>query len=300
MENLEHFTLAHFKQLLEQQDQQTVQHYISQNFVVARHASAASFQTRFAHEPVVMDEMRILIVVRGSARPIINLVQQHFQAPELVYLGPNGLVQFDEVSPDAQGIGLSISNEFLTLLTAGNIPKAFDGHLRDFHFGLQPSELQFLDHLHRLIYQSMQLSSHSLQSTMQLIGAFLWQVDALYSSREAEVRVAQSREQRLFADFMQLIARHAQHEHHIDFYASQLCLSPRYMSSIINRVSGKPAKQWIDEAIIARVKVALRHSDKPLAVIADEMHFANTSFFTKYFKRLTGITPLQFRNSFSG
>ena len=72
------------------------------------------------------------------------------------------------------------------------------------------------------------------------------------------------------------------------------------MSSIINRVSGKPAKQWIDEAIIARVKVALRHSDKPLAVIADEMHFANTSFFTKYFKRLTGMTPLQFRNLFSG
>ena len=72
------------------------------------------------------------------------------------------------------------------------------------------------------------------------------------------------------------------------------------MSTLIKKVSGKPAKQWIDEAIIARIKVALRHSDKQMTQISDEMNFANTSFFTKYFKRLTGMTPLQFRNSFSG
>ncbi|MBR1474794.1 MAG: AraC family transcriptional regulator, partial [Muribaculaceae bacterium] len=45
-----------------------------------------------------------------------------------------------------------------------------------------------------------------------------------------------------------------------------------------------------------RIMVALRHTDKPVAQIADEMNFANTSFFTKYFKRMTGLTPLQWRN----
>lgn len=295
MDNLEHFTLARFKQLLEQQDAQTVQHYISQNFAVARHANAVKFQIAFGHEPVVMDEMRILIVVQGQARPVINLIERHFQAPELVYLGPNGLVQFHEVSPDAQGIGLSISNEFLSLVLGGNIPKAFDGHLRDFHFRLQPDELHLLDRMHQLIYESMQLVSPNLQATMQLIAAFLWQIDGLWCGRDAEVRVAQSREQKLFADFMQLVALHAVHEHQIDFYASKLCLSPRYMSAIIHKVSGKPAKQWIDEAIVARIKVALRHSDKQVAQISDEMNFANTSFFTKFFKRLTGMTPVQYR-----
>ena len=296
MENLEHFTLARFKQLLEQQDAQTVQHYISQNFAVARHANAAKFQIAFGHEPVVMDDMRILIVVQGQARPVINLIERHFQAPELVYLGPNGLVQFHEVSPDAQGIGLSISNEFLSLVLGTDIPKAFDGHLRDFHFRLQPDELQLLDRLHLLICESVRLATPNLPGTMRLIAAFLWLVDGLWSSREDEERTALSREQRLFADFMQLVAQHAAHEHHISYYASQLCLSPRYMSSIINKVSGKPAKQWIDEAIIARIMVALRHTDKPVAQIADEMNFANTSFFTKYFKRMTGLTPLQWRN----
>lgn len=295
MDNLEHFTLARFKQLLEQQDAQTVQHFISQNFVVARHANAAKFQIAFGHEPVVMDDMRILIIVQGEARPVINLIERHFQAPELVYLGPNGLVQFNEVSQDARGIGLSISNEFLSLVLGGNIPKAFDGHLRDFHFRLQPDELHLLDRMHQLIYESMQLVSPNLQATMQLIAAFLWQIDGLWSGRDAEVRVAQSREQKLFADFMQLVALHAVHEHQIDFYASKLCLSPRYMSAIINKVSGKPAKQWIDEAIVARIKVALRHSDKQVAQISDEMNFANTSFFTKFFKRLTGMTPVQYR-----
>ncbi|MBQ9217542.1 MAG: hypothetical protein IJ160_05115, partial [Muribaculaceae bacterium] len=222
MENLEHFTLARFKQLLEQQDAQTVQHYISQNFAVARHANAAKFQIAFGHEPVVMDDMRILIVVQGQARPVINLIERHFQAPELVYLGPNGLVQFHEVSPDAQGIGLSISNEFLSLVLGTDIPKAFDGHLRDFHFRLQPDELQLLDRLHLLICESVRLATPNLPGTMRLIAAFLWLVDGLWSSREDEERTALSREQRLFADFMQLVAQHAAHEHHISYYASQL------------------------------------------------------------------------------
>ncbi len=300
MENFEHFTLARFKQLLEQTDAESVQHYISQNLAVARHANPVKFQSQFAGEPVVMDEMRILIVIQGSASPVINLVQQHFEAPELVYLGPNGLVQFQGITTDAVGIGLSISNEFMALLIGNNIPRAFDGRQRDFHFRLQPQDLAFLDHMHQLIYESLQLPNTNLQSTMQLISAFLWYVDGLWSSHEDEERMAQSREQRLFADFMQLVALHAQHEHHIDFYASRLCISPRYMSTLIKKVSGKPAKQWIDEAIMARIKVALRHSDKQMTQIADEMNFANTSFFTKYFKRLTGMTPLQFRNSFSG
>ena len=300
MENIEHITLSHFKQLLEQADVEFVQHYITQNIAVARHANAAAFQARLAGEPVVMDEMRIIIIMRGVASPIVNLVERNFEAPELIYLGPNSLVQFQDVSTDTTGIGLSVSNEFMSLLIGSNIPRAFDGRLRDFHFRLQPQDLAFLDHLHQLIYESLQLPNTNLQSTMQLISAFLWYVDGLWSSHEDEARMAQSREQRLFADFMQLVALHAQHEHHIDFYASRLCISPRYMSTLIKKVSGKPAKQWIDEAIIARIKVALRHSDKQMTQISDEMNFANTSFFTKYFKRLTGMTPLQFRNSFSG
>ena len=63
------------------------------------------------------------------------------------------------------------------------------------------------------------------------------------------------------------------------------------------KVSGKAAKQWIDDALVARIKVALRHTDKQMAQISDEMNFPNNSFFNKYFKRLTGLTPGQYRST---
>ena len=67
------------------------------------------------------------------------------------------------------------------------------------------------------------------------------------------------------------------------------------MSTLVKQVSGKAAKQWIDDAIVARIKVELRHSDKSGAQIADELNFPNPSFFSKYFKRMTGLTPRDYR-----
>ena len=83
--------------------------------------------------------------------------------------------------------------------------------------------------------------------------------------------------------------------HTIDFYASRLCLTPRYMSTIIRQVSGKSAKQWIDDALVTRIKIELKHTDKPVARICDDMNFPNPSFLTKFFKRMTGQTPSQYR-----
>ena len=67
------------------------------------------------------------------------------------------------------------------------------------------------------------------------------------------------------------------------------------MSTLVKAGSGKPAKQWIDEAITTRIKVELRHTDKSAAQIADEMNFPNASFFCKFFRRMTGTTTQAYR-----
>ena len=67
------------------------------------------------------------------------------------------------------------------------------------------------------------------------------------------------------------------------------------MSTIIKQVSGKSAKQWIDDALVTRIKIDLKHTDKTVARICDDMNFPNPSFLTKFFKRMTGMTPREFR-----
>ena len=91
------------------------------------------------------------------------------------------------------------------------------------------------------------------------------------------------------------MSQYALNQHALDFYASRLCVTPRHMSTIVRNVSGKTAKYWLDEAIINAIKVQLHYSDKQVSEIAYDMDFPNPSFFCKYFKRLTGITPLEYR-----
>lgn len=295
MAELRQLNLLQLKQLVEGHDEILANNYITRNLAVARNVRLELIKDQLIDQPTLMPEMRILIIKNGWATPIINMMERRIEAGDLVFLGSNGILQYQDAAPDVKGIGLSISDELFSLAIGNRIPKAFDGHLRDFMIHLTPAHQGFLDQLHHMLYLHLQQHDGSSQVTLNLVSAFLWYVDHLWSRHEQSYRESQTREQRLFADFIQLVSEFAPEHHTIDFYASRLCLTPRYLSSIIGQVSGKSAKQWIDDALVTRIKIDLIHTDKPIALIADDMHFPNQSFMAKFFKRMTGKTPTQFR-----
>ena len=297
MAEIEPFSLFHLKQIIEGNNEQAANNYISQNLAVARNVKLDLVRQQLVPLPRLMKEMRILIVKRGWASPIVNLEQQYFETGDLVFLGPNGILQFNDAADDVKGMGLSMSNELFSLAIGNHMPRAFDGHIRFFKVRLQNYELEFLDTLHAALYNHLNQPEPAAQVTLHLIASFLWYVDALWNRYDASTRKSHTREQILYSDFMQLVNIYASAEHNIDFYASKLCLSARYMSTIVKKVSGKSAKQWIDDTIIVHTKINLKHTNKTVAQISDEMNFPNPSFFSKYFKRLTGMTPLQYRLS---
>lgn len=296
MAEMRQLNLAQLKQLVEGNDETIASNYITKNLAVAREVRLDLIKKQLINGPTLMPEMRILIIKQGWAKPVINMMERHFEAGDLVFLGTNGILQYRDASSDVQGIALSISDELFSLAIGNRIPGAFDGHLRDFQLRLQPDEVEFLDRLHQMLYLHMKRPDNNSQVTLHLVSAFLWYVDQLWSRQEQTYRDSQTREQRLFSDFIQLVSEHAPTHHTIDFYASRLCLTPRYLSTLIKQVSGRSAKQWIDDALTTRIKIALKHTDKPIARICDDMNFPNPSFFTKFFKRMTGVTPHQFRH----
>jgi AraC-like DNA-binding protein len=291
------FTLAELKQLLDGHNEHLANNYISQNLIVARHVVPQVVSDRLAEGPLLMPEMRVLVVKSGGSDVVLNLQPRHLEKGMLLFLAENSVVEFQHIMPETSGFGLSLSHDLFSLALGNHVPKAFDGRLRDFLLSLEPHEVDVLDRIHQLLYDVTSGPDHSAQVTLHLIGSFLCQVDHLWSRSEQVSREGQSREQRLFADFIQLVNAHVAAEHNIEFYADRLFLSPRYMSTVVKKVSGRSAKEWIDDALVARIKVALRYTDRQAAQISDDFGFPNTSFFSKFFKRLTGLTPLQYRQS---
>lgn len=84
-------------------------------------------------------------------------------------------------------------------------------------------------------------------------------------------------------------------EHELDFYASQLDMTTHYLGMIIKKDTGTTAKEWIDKTLCVLLQLELRHTSKPLKVIADEFNFVSLSSLCKFFKRRTGMTASAYR-----
>lgn len=83
----------------------------------------------------------------------------------------------------------------------------------------------------------------------------------------------------------------------VETYASDLCISPKYLTAICKKNSGKTANEWITEHVLEDIRYYLRHTDLSIKQICDRLGFPNSSFFGKYVKDHFGVTPLEFRNS---
>ncbi len=83
----------------------------------------------------------------------------------------------------------------------------------------------------------------------------------------------------------------------VESYAKELCISPKYLTAVCKKNSGKTANEWITEHVLEDIRYYLKQTDLSLKQICDRLGFPNQSFFGKYVKDHFGMTPMEFRNS---
>lgn len=103
------------------------------------------------------------------------------------------------------------------------------------------------------------------------------------------------RREELFIKFIHLIHKYCPQQREVGFYAEKLCITSRYLSSITQNVADKSAKYIIDKHAIQRIKIMLKYSNMSIQDISYELNFPNQSFFSRYFKKHTGMSPLEYR-----
>ena len=94
----------------------------------------------------------------------------------------------------------------------------------------------------------------------------------------------------IFQRFISLVNTYSKTERNVSFYADKLCLTPR-------QASQQTVMDWINQSIILEAKVLLKHSNRLVYQISDELNFPNPSFFSKFFKRMTGMTPQEYQKN---
>lgn len=103
------------------------------------------------------------------------------------------------------------------------------------------------------------------------------------------------RKKELFGNFINRLLEARLVSREVLFYANELGVSSGYLNEVCNEVSGHSAKAIIDSAVTARLKYELSYTTKSVQELADDFNFPSQSYFTRYYKRMTGLTPSEFR-----
>ena len=99
-----------------------------------------------------------------------------------------------------------------------------------------------------------------------------------------------------FNTFIEELSRNYMQERSVGFYAERLHLTPKYLTTLLRTTTGRTATEWIDEYVVIEAKNLLKYSTMNIQEIAYYLHFSNQSFFGKYFKQHTGMTPSAYRS----
>ena len=116
------------------------------------------------------------------------------------------------------------------------------------------------------------------------------------SSQEMQSTPLGRREEYCFR-FIDLLVKLPKISRRVDFYADELCLTPKYLTMLVREATGKSVRGWIDDFIISNAQFLLRHSDMSIQQIAFELNFPNQSFFGTFFKKHTGYAPSEYRSN---
>ena len=128
-----------------------------------------------------------------------------------------------------------------------------------------------------------------------LCGAMKWMLSA--DNQLSIVNYQLSTGKSHFQRFLDLLHSTDMKRRTVEAYANELCISPKYLTTICKKNSGKTANEWITEHVLEDIRYYLKQTDLSMKQICDQLGFPNPSFFGKYVKDHFGMTPLEFRNN---
>lgn len=125
--------------------------------------------------------------------------------------------------------------------------------------------------------------------------SFLYEVSALGAKYAQSIHKSVSRKENLVINFTALVVAHFKKERGLQFYASELNITAKYLTETIKEITGKTAGEILESFVIQEAKMLLNNPELSIAEIAEELNFSDQSFFGKFFKRCTGVSPKSYR-----
>ncbi len=246
------------------------------------------------NRPFKVDTLTTIICIEGECHGKIDLISYHLESSSMTILMPNTILEYESVSSDFKGLFLIMSVHFLESLNIGEWVSSYANVRDNPYVKFNREALDAIVNYYRMCEGLLLVPDHPyrMEALKNLTRAFFYGAGYYFHDLPKE----KSREHYLLERFLKAVKLHYREERSVEFYANELSLTSKYMSSKIKESCGKTASELIDEYIILEAKELLRHSNMNVQQISDYLNFPSQSFFGKYFKRIVGLSPKAYKN----
>lgn len=233
------------------------------------------------------------IGLQGYSEGQINLLPCSLKSQSICVTLPGYILEQGEISDDFECLSIAVSETFLN-----NLGLSFDFQtflaIQDKPV-LELTEKQYASVLkyYNMVYSVLGSTNPYKQEIVKhLTCAFFYGLGYyFYENNRKEL----THEEMLMQRFIREVQIYYKLERKVLFYARRLHLSSGYLSTVVKKVSGKTATEWIDNYVILEAKAMLKSRKMNVQQISNELNFPSQSFFGKYFKRHTGMSPKEYK-----
>lgn len=255
-----------------------------------------------------MDECGVFLCTNGEVQVALEKEIHRIRRGDMYIYMPSLPIRLLYKSEDAEGLLVALDVDFMlpVVQRVANAENLL--HVRRYPFFSLTEEnfgyiRSMLEKLWERIYEEDKDRKGFLQQRLQveliksMAQTITYEVLSIYFSKLPIQPMVQTKKDLIFHQFLLSLFRHFRQEREVAFYAELQHLSSRYFSSIIKEKSGNNALQWIVQMVITEAKLLLETSDLSIKEISVQLNFPTQSFFGKYFKQYTGISPKEFREN---
>ena len=241
----------------------------------------------------------LILNLNGTARMRYDLQDMVMKRNEIVCIMPNHILRPIEVSSDYRAMLVVMSAKFIKELPYNMLTHDF----HKFHFTpmhpLTDEQMRYATMYTMLVERILMHDKSELPHRHQVLISYVSIGYELLNMCRKEQDMQFSHNQRnvdLFNRFCNLVVENYREEREVAFYARKLMLTPKYFSKVIHDTAGMTASDWIEKYVATQAKNMLRmRPNITVQELAVMMGFAEQPSFCRFFKRMTGMTPKQYR-----
>ncbi|MCR4995244.1 MAG: AraC family transcriptional regulator [Bacteroidales bacterium] len=255
-----------------------------------------SYFNRYDPFPVKNNTFFALTVLEGSVHILVNLHDIVLRKGQSLAMMPGCILQSKEMSSDLKFCGIMVEQNYVESMRK-NLGFHVDLTYRYYNYSVHEMPGMVMeDYMKMYRMLSEELASEDYTFKKEVIQRYceIWILKGMSFGRpevKSGFRQQFNRREQIFHDFLTLLEQNYRRERSISYYAGQMCLTPKYLSTVIKEVSGKHGMQWIDEYVVLEAKALLRDGHLSVKQVSDQLNFPSQSMFGRFFKKMTGYSP---------